>query len=132
MDTPAPQKTPAIVWVGRVISLLPAAMVLMGVTFMLTGGEEMSKEWVKGGFPADTQIPIGIAALVSTVLFLIPQTATLGAILLTGYFGGAICHHVRNGEKFELLPALVCGVLVWLGLLLRDERLRPLLPLRKL
>ena len=127
---PAPGKTSALVWVGRVLSVLPALMVLMGAYFMILGGEQMADEWQKSGFPANTQAPVGVAAAVSAVLYLIPQTAVLGAILLTGYLGGAVCTHVRAGEQF--LPALICGIVVWLGLLLRDARLRPLLPLRTL
>ena len=71
---------------------------------------------------------IGITELVCTILYVIPQTAVLGAILLTGYLGGAVVTHVRMGEPF-ILPALF-GVVLWLGLYLRDPRLRVLIPFR--
>ena len=64
----------------------------------------------------------------STVLYAVPRTAVLGAILLTGYLGGAVASHLRLDEI--AYPALVCGVLVWAGLYLRDKRVRELLPLR--
>ena len=68
--------------------------------------------------------------LVSTILYLIPRTAILGAILLTGYLGGAVATHVRVGEGlFSMLFPVFFGVLLWLGLYLRDARLRTLIPL---
>jgi hypothetical protein len=82
------------------------------------------------GWPRELAIALGIIELTCTVLYLIPQTAVLGAILLTGYLGGAIATHVRIEEGF--VPPLILGVLVWLGLYLRDRRLRALVPLRSL
>jgi hypothetical protein len=73
-------------------------------------------------------VPIGLLELLCAVLYLVPQTALLGAVLLTGYLGGAVATHLRIGEPF-VLP-LVLGVLIWAGLWLRDPRLRGLLPLR--
>ena len=73
-------------------------------------------------------LPIGIVLLVCTVLNVIPRTCVLGAILLTGYLGGATATHVRVGEPF-FFPILF-GVLIWAGLFLRDDRLRALIPLR--
>jgi len=70
--------------------------------------------------------------LVCTVLYLIPLTSVLGAILLTGYLGGAVATHVRAGEGlFSLVFPIIFGVLIWLGLYLRDDRLRALVPLRR-
>ena len=74
-------------------------------------------------------VAIGIAELVSTLLYAIPRTSVLGAILLTGYMGGAIATHVRIGEPFVVQAGI--GVLVWLGLFLRDARIRELIPLRR-
>jgi DoxX-like family len=71
---------------------------------------------------------LGIVELSCTMIYLFPRTSVLGAILLTGYLGGAIATHLRIGEAFYL--QLILGVLVWLGLFLRDYRLRALLPLR--
>jgi hypothetical protein len=73
-------------------------------------------------------VRIAIVELACVLLYAIPRTSVLGAILLTGYLGGAISTHVRAGEPFYL--PLGVGVIVWLGLFLRDARLRALLPLR--
>ena len=76
-------------------------------------------------------VPLGIVLLTCTILYLVPRTAVLGAILLTGYLGGAVATHVRAGQGlFEILFPVVFGALLWGGLVLRDERLRELLPLR--
>ena len=73
--------------------------------------------------------PIGIVELLCVVVYLIPRTSVLGAILMTGYFGGAVATHVRVSDNFAI--PLVLGVFVWVGLFLRDARLRELLPLEK-
>ncbi len=82
------------------------------------------------GIPSGLAFTIGALELASLVFYLVPQTAVLGAILLTGVLGGAIVTHLRLGEAVILQPAL--GVLVWLALWLRDKRVRELLPLRAL
>jgi len=83
----------------------------------------------KVGYPAGCLVPLGMVLLASTILYAIPRTAVLGAILLTGYLGGATATHVRMGQPF-LFP-VVFGVLVWACLYLRDERVRLLLPLNR-
>jgi len=74
-------------------------------------------------------VALGILELACTIIYAIPRTAVLGAILLTGYLGGAILTHLRIGDPFW--NPIIPGVLVWLGLYLRDPRLRALAPLRK-
>ncbi|GGM83775.1 membrane protein [Dyadobacter beijingensis] len=81
------------------------------------------------GWPADQVQSIGIALLISTIIYVIPRTAILGAILITGYLGGAIAIMVRVGQP--LYFAAIFGVLVWAGLYLRDEKLRELIPFKK-
>jgi DoxX-like family len=84
----------------------------------------------KLGFPESTITGIGITLLFCTVLYLIPRTSILGAVLATGYLGGAVASQVRIGaDWFSLAFPVIFGVLVWLGLWLRNERLRNLLPL---
>ena len=84
------------------------------------------------GWPTHVAPWLAGIQILCAILYLIPQTAVLGAILLTGYLGGATATHVRAGEfGMSAVPVLV-GVLIWLGLLLRDTRLRPLLPFRRL
>jgi hypothetical protein len=86
---------------------------------------------VKLGYPESVIIGLGAVLLISTILYLIPKTSVLGAILLTGYLGGAVATHVRVQEGwFSIVFAVVFGALLWLGLYLRDERLRALLPLK--
>jgi len=87
---------------------------------------------VQLGYPEKVVVAIGVVLLVCTLLYVIPQTSILGAILLTGYLGGAIATHVRVGNPLfthVLFPVYV-GVMVWGGLFLRDKRLRALVPLR--
>lgn len=84
------------------------------------------------GFPANLATVVGLIILVSVALYAIPRTAVLGAILATGFFGGAICTHLRLGEigSPPQLISLLLGIMAWGGLYLRDERIRRLLPLR--
>ena len=83
------------------------------------------------GFSESAIVPIGLVLIICTILYLIPVTAVLGAILLTGYLGGAVATHVRVGEElFPIFFASTFGVLLWLGLFLQDTRLRTLIPLR--
>jgi hypothetical protein len=81
------------------------------------------------GYPERLALGLGILELACTVIYVIPRTAVLGAILLTGYLGGAIATHLRIGEPF-FMP-IILGVLVWGGLFLRDPRVRALIPLRR-
>jgi hypothetical protein len=84
------------------------------------------------GYPESIITGLGVVELACTVLYLIPQTSVLGAILLTGYLGGATATHVRVGEYSQaLMGAIPFGVLLWLGLYLREPRLRVLTPWRK-
>jgi hypothetical protein len=81
------------------------------------------------GLPASLIVPLGVIELSCIIIYLIPMTAVLGAILFTGYLGGAILTHLRIGEPVYMQIGL--GVLIWLGLWLRDPRLRALLPIRR-
>ncbi len=82
------------------------------------------------GYGEGVIVGLGIVLLVSTVLYVIPRTAVLGAILLTGYLGGAVATHVRvGGPLFSIIFPIIFGVLIWGGLWLRDDRLRQLLPI---
>jgi hypothetical protein len=83
----------------------------------------------KFGYPPQTLTPLGVVELTCAVLYAIPQTAVLGAVLVTGYLGGAVATHVRVSDVW--IPPAVLGVLAWVGLYLREPRLRELLPLRR-
>jgi DoxX-like family len=85
----------------------------------------------KLGYSESLIIPIGILLIVCTIIYLIPTTSVLGAILLTGYLGGAVATHVRAAEGvFPIVFPIIFGALLWLGLYLTDTRLRALIPLR--
>ena len=83
------------------------------------------------GYPEDVIVPLGVVVLACALLYLVPRTAVLGAILLTGYLGGAVASHVRHADGWgAILSPVVFGALLWGGLYLRDVRLRALVPLR--
>ena len=114
---------------GWVLTLLPVALLVMSATFKLTQNEQAVEGVKHFGYPDGVLVPIGAVEVACTVLYLIPQTAVLGAILLTGYLGGAVATHVSASEAF-IQPILV-GVFLWGGLFLRDPRVRALMPLRR-
>ena len=128
-DLPTATSSKTMVWAGRILSTLPVLMLVMSAVMKLTKHPEVLKGFATMGWPEYVLVPLGIVELVSTVLYVIPQTAVLGAILLTGYLGGAIATHVRIGEQF--IMQAIFGVVIWLGLFLRDARVRALIPLRK-
>jgi len=118
-------------WAGRIMSALPALFLLVDGAMKLVKPEVVVKATVELGYAEYVIVPLGIVLLTCTILYMIPRTAVLGAILLTGYLGGAVATHVRAGQgPFEILFPVVFGALLWGGLLLREERLRTLFPIR--
>jgi len=120
----------AMVWAGRVLSALPVLMLLFSASVKLSKSEDVVKAFTTFGYPESVIVGIGVTELICTILYAIPQTAVLGAILLTGYLGGAAATHVRAGEPY--FGPIVIGVVLWIGLYLRDARVRALAPLRSL
>lgn len=120
-----------IVWAGRIVSLAPVFILLTSARWKLTHSAFYVAEWNRIGYPPDFLNPIGIVQLTCVALYLIPQTALLGTVLLTGYLGGAIASYVRIGQFYPPLVPLTTCLLAWLGIYLRDERLRKLLPFRR-
>src|ERR1051325_10041006 len=119
-------------WAGRVMSILPALFLLLDGAMKLIRPQPVVEATVKLGYPESTILGIGIALLACTILYLIPRTSVLGAILLTGYLGGAVATHVRAGDPtWMILFPVLFGTLIWGGLYLRDQRLRALVPLRR-
>ena len=119
-------------WAGRIVSALPVLLLAFSAFMKLRGPAEVVQVFTgKFGYPAQTLTPLGIVELSCAVLYAIPQTAVLGAVLMTGYLGGAVATHFRVSDPQWFGPA-VLGALAWLGLYLRDPRLRDLLPLRRL
>ncbi len=128
MPATAPPKW--MTWGGRVLTALPALLLVVSGAMKLSGTAQVVEGFtVKFGFPASVIVPIGFTELLCTVLYLVPRTAVFGAVLLTGYLGGAVVTHLRIGESFA--PPLFVGVLIWGGLFLRDEGLRAIFPMRQ-
>ena len=126
--TPIPKST---IWAGRIISALPVLFLLMDGVMKLVKPRVVVEATVRLGYPESVILGLGIVLITCTALYIIPATSVLGAILLTGYLGGAVATHVRVGEGlFSVLFPVMVGVLIWLGLYLRDGRLRALVPLR--
>jgi hypothetical protein len=103
-------------------------MLLLSGVMKLARPAPVLEGFAKLGYAENLTLGIGIVELICTGAYVIPRTSVLGAILLTGYLGGATATHVRVGDPF--LGPVVLGVLVWLGLYLRDARLRSLIPMR--
>ncbi|MCA9646473.1 MAG: DoxX family protein [Polyangiaceae bacterium] len=119
-----------MLWTGRVLSALPVLMLSASGAMKLSANPQFVAQFQEHlGYPGGALLPIALAELVSTLLYAVPRTSVFGAVLLTAYLGGATATHVRVGEPF-LAPVLI-GVMLWLGLFLRDARLRALLPLRQ-
>jgi DoxX-like family len=119
-------------WTGRIISALPALFLVMDGVMKLMKPDFVVKATVQLGYPENVIFPLGIIVLVCVILYVIPRTAVLGAILLTGYLGGAVATHARVGDPLfsHTLFPIYFAILLWGGLYLREERLRALIPLR--
>ncbi|MEP6913590.1 MAG: DoxX family protein [bacterium] len=130
-DIPSAPVSKTMLWAGRIMSALPVLFLLMDGVMKLVKPALVVDATVQLGYRETVILPLGIVLLSCTVLYIIPRTCILGAILLTGYLGGAVATHVRVGEgPFPVLFPVVFGVLLWGGLWLRDNRLRALIPLR--
>ncbi|HEV3342321.1 MAG TPA: DoxX family protein [Pirellulales bacterium] len=133
---PEPLTTPVSkgrLWTGRVISTLPALFLLLDGVMKLVKPSFVVEATTEMGYTEQVILPLGVVLCVSTVLYLVPQTAILGAILLTGYLGGAVDAHVRHQDgSFAIFFPVVFGALLWGGLVLRDPRLGRLVPWRNL
>ncbi len=125
----ASQKT---VWGGRIMGGLPALFLLTDAIGKLVKPAPVIAATVQLGYSENVILGLGLVLLASTIAYLIPRTSVLGAILLTGYLGGAVATHVRvGGPVFAQLFPVFFGALLWGGLFLQDARLRALLPFRR-
>lgn len=130
-DSAAPVDSPALKWIGRLLAVPPAFMLTMSGVFKLMKPDMVTEGFAKMGYPPSAIVPLGAIELLATLLFLIPQTSVLGAVLLTGYLGGATAAHVQAADPWAQIftpPAL--GAVIWLSLVFRDRRMRSLLPIR--
>jgi hypothetical protein len=115
---------------GIVLTVLPSLALIASGAMKLTHNPMLTEKMTHlFGYPASLAVTLGVIEIACTIVYLIPMTSVLGAILLTGYLGGAVSTHVRVHDNF--VPPLFFGILFWAGLYLRDARLRELLPLRK-
>ena len=133
MVTSAVQLTPiskAALWTGRVMSALPVLLVLFGSVVKLMRVPSVVEAFTRTGLPEGLILPVGIIELLCCMFYVIPQTAVLGAILMTGLLGGATITTLRIGDPTYPMPVIL-GMLAWGGLFMRDTRLRELIPLRK-
>ena len=132
---PATQPTPpskSQIWAGRILTALPLLFLLVDGVMKLFKPAPVLEGMTRLGYPVSLSVAIGIILLVCVVIYAIPQTSILGAILLTGYLGGAVASQLRIGEPLfsnVLFPVYVAA-LIWGGLYFREERLRALFPLR--
>ena len=119
-------------WTGLIISAFVTLFMLMDGTMKLFKPAFVVESTVRLGYLESQIVGIGVVLLAGTLLYVLPRTSILGAILLTGYLGGAVASNVRAVQGwFNILFPLIFGVLVWGGLWLRDRRLRKLVPLAK-
>ena len=125
---PAPVSN-KLLWVGWIVSVLPVLMLVMSGVMKLLKPPDVIDGFTKLGYDPDLALGLAVVELGCTAIYVFPRTAVLGAILLTGYLGGAVATHVRVGDAY-FIP-IILGVLVWGGLYLRDNRIRVLLPLRR-
>ena len=119
-------------WAGIIASAIPTLFLLMDAVLKFVKPEEVVKGTVELGYGESAILPLGIILLISTLLYAFPKTSVLGAVLLTGYLGGAVATHMRLSNSLfthQLVPVFF-GIFIWLGLFLRDERLRSLIPIR--
>ena len=110
------------------MSILVSLVFALSAAMKLKGGAEVVQGTARLELPESLTMPLAILEVLCVVIYLTPRTSVLGAILLTGYIGGAIYTHLRVGDPFVLQIAL--GIFVWLGLYLRENRLKGLIPLR--
>ena len=130
---PSLSGTPKAAWLGRAVSGLSILFLLFDSVSKLALEHHVVEATTRIGYPLDTIRPLGIICLACTILYAIPRTSILGAILLTGYLGGAIASKVRIEDPLfgSVLFGVYVGILLWGGLYLRDGRLRALIPLSR-
>lgn len=118
-----------MLWTGRVISAIPVLLMIFSAVMKLIKAAPVVQGMPRYGYPESQIVTIGVLELLSCIIYVIPNTAVLGAILMTGYLGGATATNSRIGDPSYVMTVLL-GVFVWGGLFFRDARVRALLPLR--
>lgn len=126
----APAVSRTALWAGCVLSALPVLMMTFSAVMKFIRHPSVIKGMAQFGYPEKLIVPVGMLEIACVIVYLIPRTSTLGAILVAAYLGGATATMVRLGNPTSFLPVLL-GVCAWLGLYLRESRLRPLVPFRR-
>ena len=118
-----------LLWTGRILSILAVLFMLFDGIGHLLKPAPVVQAFLQLGFPLSLSISLGIIQLVCVLIYVIPRTAVLGAVLITGYLGGAVAIHMRVGNPlFECIFPILIGVLFWAGLLFHDPKLRAIFP----
>ena len=121
-----------MLWTGRVLSGLMALLFVFDGVGHLMKPAPVVEAFARLGYPLSASVGIGLLALICTAIYVTPRSSVFGAILLTAYLGGAVSTHVRAGSTaFEMIFPAILGVLVWVGIYVRDAQLRQLIPLRR-
>ena len=118
-----------MLWTGRVISAIPVLLMVFSAVMKLIKAAPVVQGMPRYGYPESQIVIIGVLELLSCIIYLIPSTGVLGAILMTGYLGGATATNFRIGDPSYIMTFLL-GVFVWGGLFFRDARVRALIPVR--
>jgi hypothetical protein len=128
-NMPAVTISKKALWTGYVMSILPVLMLLVSAVMKFAKPAAVVEGFAHLGWPEGSTFGLGILELACTVVYLIPSASVLGAILLTGYLGGATATTLRVGDSY--IPTIIMGVMLWGGLFLREPRLRALIPFKK-
>ena len=119
-------------WVGRILSAVPVLMLMFSGFMKITHAPQMVVSWVNQfGWSERLLTPVGLTEVACALVFAIPRTAVLGAILVASFLGGAFAAHLRVGDAGGGAVPIMLAVLAWIGVYLREDRLRPLIPLRR-
>ena len=129
METPTPAVPRSLIWTGYVMSALPVLALIMSAVMKFMKPASVLQGFTHLGYSEGAAFQLGVVEIACTLLYIIPRTSILGAILVTGYLGGAVASTYRVGDSWIL--TVVFGVLVWGGLFLREPRLRSLIPIRR-
>lgn len=129
LDRPLDIPPRPIIILGWVLTVLPSLLLLVSGSMKIAQPAPFLEQFAKLGYRPHAALPIGLVEIACVVLLLVPKTAVTGAILVTGYMGGAIATHVRLDEPF-IVQALL-PIVIWCGLYLREPRLRALAPWRR-
>lgn len=116
------------IWIGRIASAIPVLLLALSATMKFMKPPSVVQGFAHFGYPERLMVVLGVLELTCAIIYAIPRTSVLGAILLVGYLGGATATNVRVGDSW-VMPVLL-GVLAWFGLFLRDDRVRDLIPLK--